>query len=141
MKKIALLVLAFCFIISTSHAVEIKSMNHKEMCDEIKSNTGKKKYLYFFTSWCYECNESLKELLKKDDDKDYITYIISLDFHINDLNLFAEENKKYNKNIYFFKEKNLIGEFFNMCNIEYDDSIPYHVIFDENNIATALNKE
>jgi hypothetical protein len=103
----------------------------------INDEREKSKLLYFFTTWCYECNESLDQISKMQRDhklsKKYNFINISLDDNFKKLEKYSKNNEENKSKIYYFKQQKEIGKFFVSTKINYDNAVPYYCILDHNN--------
>ena len=141
MNKFALCIITFISLTSLfaniSNSFELESTTSEKMNKLINDEREKSKLLYFFTTWCYECNESLDQISKMQLDnklsKKYHFINISLDDNFKKLENYSKNNEKNKFKIYYFKRQEEIGKFFINTKINYDNAVPYYCILDRNN--------
>jgi hypothetical protein len=122
---------------NVSNGFELESTTSEKMNKLINDEREKSKLLYFFTTWCYECNESLDQISKMQRDhklsKKYNFINISLDDNFKKLEKYSKNNEENKSKIYYFKQQKEIGKFFVSTKINYDNAVPYYCILDHNN--------
>ena len=141
MSRFVLYIIIFISVTSlfanVSNGFELESTTSEKMNKLINDEKEKYKLLYFFTTWCYECNESLDQISKMQLDhklsKKYHFINISLDDNFKKLENYSKNNEKNKSKIYYFKLQEEIGKFFVNTKINYDNAVPYYCILDHNN--------
>ena len=141
MSRFVLCIILFTSVaslfINISNGFELEPTTSEKMNKLISDEKIRYKFLYFFTTWCYECNQSLDQISKMQLDhklsKKYFFINISLDDNFKKLENYSKNNEKNKSKIYFFKRQKEIGKFFINAKINYDNAVPYYCILDHNN--------
>lgn len=141
MNRFALCIITFISLTSLfaniSNGFELKSTTSEKMNKLINDEKERYKLLYFFTTWCYECSQSLDQISEMQLDhklsKKYHFINISLDDNFKKLENYSKNHKKNKSKIYYFKLQKEKGKFFLDAKINYDNAVPYYCILDRNN--------
>ncbi|MSO14488.1 hypothetical protein h2es_1297 [Rickettsiales endosymbiont of Trichoplax sp. H2] len=124
-------------IIMQAYCLDLIPTTSEKIANVIYKDKKKYKFIYFFTSWCYECNETLDKLHKMQLDRNlsqkYNFYIISLDDDNKKLLKFSNTKIKDKSKIFYFDKFAEIEKFLIKTNINYDNAVPFYCILNENN--------
>lgn len=120
-----------------AHCLDLMQASSEEMVNFIYKDKKKYKFIYFFTSWCYECNETLDKLHEMQLDRKlsqkYNFYIISLDDNYKKLLKFSNSKTNNESKIFYFNTFDEIEKFLIKTKINYDNAVPFYCMLDENN--------
>jgi thiol-disulfide isomerase/thioredoxin len=134
---------AIVFILLTSsflpksNCFELEATTAEKMDKLLKNENKKYKFLYFFTTWCYECNESLDHISQIQSNsklsKKYDFINIALDDDLKKLKKYSKENNQNKSKIYYFGTQKETAQFFLSTKIDYNNAVPYYCILDNSN--------
>ena len=142
MNKFILIILLYFTTFSPqasiqAHCLDLIQTSPKQIKSLIYKDKNKYKFIYLFTSWCYECNETLDKLhsmqLNNKLSKKYNFYFISLDDNYKKLLQFSNNKTNNISKIFYFDKFDEIKRFLIDTNINYDNAVPYYCILNEDN--------
>ena len=123
--------------IPKSNCFELEATTAENMDKLIKNGNKKYKFLYFFTTWCYECNESLDHIsqiqFSSKLSKKYDFINIALDDDLKKIKKYSKDNNQNKSKIYYFETRKEIARFFLITKIGYNNAVPYYCILDNSN--------
>ena len=138
--KILIFIIFLSHININAYALTVETISIEDL-NKMTTEESKYKLFYFFATWCSECRKSLRDLIEKGSEliKDGLKiYYISLDYDKNFLKKYLIRFQQKEGNVYYVENAQYkINLFFKQHNIDFDQSIPYIIIYDPNDNVIA----
>ena len=118
--------------VKTIEAAELEVVDFNQLKISLNAVDNDKKILFFFTSWCSYCKDTMHDILRHNSDSYKKFFFISLD---TDYNKIANMTKNINADvkIYYMSSKEEVINIFKDFKLKYNNAIPYIAVLDEDN--------
>ena len=137
MKKNKSLISVIIFFLSVFYtqlvcAAQLHPVDANGFTSALNRIENETKIVFFFTSWCPHCKNTINEILSNKKEIYQKVLFISLD---KDYNKILKMTQYINNdiNIYYMSNVEEIVSVFQRFNIKYSNSIPHISLLDENN--------
>ncbi len=131
--KILFLILLISVInVNRIEAAELDVVDFNQLKSSLNAVEDDKKILFFFTSWCPYCKDTIHDILKHNSESYKKFFFISLD---TDYNKIANLTKNINADIkiYYMSSPEEVLNIFQNFKLKYNNAIPYIAVLDEDN--------
>jgi thiol-disulfide isomerase/thioredoxin len=118
--------------VKQTEAAELHVVDVNGLKTSLNSLEDDKKILFFFTSWCPYCKDTITDILRHNSENYKKFFFISLD---QDYSKIANmtKNIKADIKIYYMSSSEEILHLFKEFKLKYNNSIPYIAVLDEDN--------